>query len=73
MSTAPPILHPLVERLRETLRGDDFLTNAQAAAEIGVSTRTLTYWLNTDTTPQKRYRKQLADWLAERSREDVRA
>lgn len=63
MSTASPVLHPLIVRLRDTLRADDYLTRKDAAAEIGVSLRTLTYWMNDDVAPQKRYRRQLADWL----------
>ncbi len=71
MSTPTTHLHPLIARLRDVLRADDFLTQEEAARQIGVSGRTLTYWMNTDTTPQKRYRRQLAEWLNERSKEDV--
>jgi hypothetical protein len=63
MSTASQDIHPLIARLRDALAEDDFLTQAQVAEQIGVSTRTLSYWLNTDTTPQKRYRRPLAAWL----------
>jgi transcriptional regulator with XRE-family HTH domain len=65
MSTAASHLHPLIVRLRDAVAREDYLTQEQMAAEIGVSTRTLSYWLSRDTTPQKRYRKRLADWLAQ--------
>ena len=71
MSTPVAHIHPLIVRLREELVTDDFLTQEEAAKQIGVSSRTLSYWMTTDTTPQKRYRRQLAEWLNERSKEDV--
>ncbi len=66
MSTPTTHLHPLIVRLREELVTDDFLTQEEAAKQIGVSSRTLSYWMTTDTTPQKRYRRQLAEWLGAR-------
>lgn len=73
MSTTAGHLHPLISRLRRVMSEDEFLTQSAVAEQLGVSTRTLSYWLNTDTTPQKRYRRPLAEWLAERerSREDA--
>lgn len=67
MSSASTHIHPLIARLRETLERDDFLTYQEAANQLGVSLRTLTYWMNTDVVPQKRYRRQLADWLEARN------
>lgn len=66
MSTAPTDIHPLIARLREVVRADDFLTQADVAEQIGVSQRTLVYWLNADVIPQKRYRRPLAEWLEAR-------
>lgn len=63
MSTPVAHIHPLISRLRETITRDDFLTQQQAADQLGVSLRTLVYWMTEDVTPQKRYRKQLSDWL----------
>lgn len=67
MSSAAVHIHPLILRLREQLANDDFLTHQRAATEIGVSLRTLTYWVNTDTVPKKRNRQQIADWLDSRN------
>lgn len=60
-------LHPLVAALREEMLGDDELTQATAAEEIGVSIRTVQNWLLTDTTPQKRHRPLLRVWLERRA------
>lgn len=59
--------HPLVIALRREFEIDDELTQAQAAEQIGVSTRTVQYWLASDTTPQKRHRPMLREWLAGRA------
>ncbi len=72
MSTPVAHIHPLIVRLREELGTDDFLTQEEAAKQIGVSSRTVSYWMTTDTTPQKRYRRQLAEWLDGRAREETR-
>ena len=66
MSSPTAHIHPLVTQLRAEIAADDFLTYEEAARQIGVSLRTLSMWMNTDTTPQKRYRRQLADWLGGR-------
>lgn len=63
MSTPTRHIHPLISRLRDEIKADDFLTYEEAASQIGVSLRTLSSWMNTDTVPQKRYRRQLAAWL----------
>lgn len=39
------------------------LTQRQVAEQLGVSERAISYWLTTDTTPQKRYRQRLREWL----------
>lgn len=67
MSSAPLTTDDLISRFRRVLEDDIFLTHQQAAREIGVSLRTISNWANTDTEPQKRYRRQLADWLDARN------
>jgi transcriptional regulator with XRE-family HTH domain len=56
-------LHPLIERFRTAVSQLDLLTFEEIAGEIGVSARTVTNWVNTETQPQKRHRKLLAVWL----------
>jgi hypothetical protein len=67
MSSAPLTTDDLIARFRRALDDDIYLTHRQAATEIGVSLRTISNWANTDTEPQKRYRRQLADWLESRN------
>lgn len=56
--------HPLVSRLRA--RMDDLhLTQREAAEALGVSERTVSYWMTTDTTPQPRHRRAIVSWLEE--------
>lgn len=71
MSTTAGHIHPLIAQFREVLETSDTLTQKQVAEELGVSERTVSYWMTTDTTPQKRYRQVLINWLGERSREQV--
>lgn len=73
MSTPGLHIHPLIARLRDEFETDDFITQREAAGQIGVSLRTMSYWMTTDTVPQKRYRKQLAEWLDARQRDEVAA
>jgi transcriptional regulator with XRE-family HTH domain len=54
--------HPLVQRLREVSE-ERYLTQREVAEQLGVSTRTVSYWFTTDTIPQKRHRRVLAEWL----------
>lgn len=68
MSSTAAHIHPLVAQLREELNGDATTTHQAAADAIGVSLRTLTYWMNTDVVPQKRQREQITSWLAKRAR-----
>lgn len=68
MSTAPT-LHPLLSRFREEVATEEFLTHEQIAEQLGVSVRTVAYWMNADVTPQKRYRRVIAQWLDARGGE----
>lgn len=54
--------HPLVSALRDRMARED-LTQDQVAEGLGVSKRTIQYWLRTDTTPQPRHRSKLREWL----------
>lgn len=60
MST-PSLTYPPVEQLREKMEAED-LTQAFVASELGVSQRTIQYWL-AGAIPQKRYRRVLREWL----------
>jgi transcriptional regulator with XRE-family HTH domain len=62
--STPALIHPLIERLREVTE-EKHLTQREVAEQLGVSERTVSYWFTTDTTPQKRYRRALAEWLEE--------
>ena len=65
----PPtaLSHPLIVALRERME-TEHLTQRLVAAELGVSERTVSYWMTTDTIPQKRYRRVIAAWLAQGGR-----
>lgn len=62
MSSVPADIHPLLIALRNAV-AERGLTQSQAASEIGISERTLAYWLNDDVTPQKRFRPAIIEWL----------
>lgn len=62
MSSVPTPIHPLLTRLREETEARG-LTQAQLACELGVSERTVAYWMNEDVTPQKRLRPVIVAWL----------
>lgn len=53
----------LVVRFRNAVADEHLLTHEEIAEQIGVSLRTVSYWINSDVTPQKRYRRQIVDWL----------
>ena len=62
MSSAT-IRHPLVERLAAEIP-ERHLTQREAAAEIGVSVRTLQSWLSADgPTPWPSHRRAIVAWL----------
>lgn len=70
MSTAPLTFADLFDRLRDEIAARH-LTQREAAEQIGVSARTLQYWLDgQDVIPRPAHRRALIVWL-ERSREDV--
>lgn len=58
------VKYVLGSELRE-IRDDRALTQAQAAAEVGVSTRTWQLWENGgEVIPRAKHRRQLAVWLS---------
>lgn len=61
MST-PVVAHPLIDRLRERML-TEHLTQREVAEQLGVSERTVSYWMTTDTTPQPRHRRSIVAWL----------
>lgn len=61
--SSPIYGHPLIDRLVEEIPARH-LTQVEAAAEIGVSVRTLQYWLSKEApVPQPRHRRAILNWL----------
>lgn len=64
MSTASPTFASLLDRLKGEIV-ERHLTQREAAEQIGVSHRTLQYWLDggRDVTPRPGHRRALVEWL----------
>jgi transcriptional regulator with XRE-family HTH domain len=63
MSTAPLTFTDLIDQLRREI-GKRHLTQREAAEEIGVSERTLQYWLGDgEVVPRAAHRRALIAWL----------
>lgn len=63
------MLHVKVEHYGEAVRAERErrnLSQVEAAAEIGVSERTLQAWENEGVTPWPRHRRAILAWLEER-------
>jgi len=63
MSTAPLTFGTLIDQLRQEIF-ERHLTQREAAEEIGVSERTLQYWLGDDeVVPRAVHRRAVIAWL----------
>lgn len=59
-------VNPILGQALKEVREKRFLTQAEAAAQIGVALRTWQSWESEriDSIPQIRYRRKLIEWLA---------